>query len=620
MSATVVPLRATSGPFDERAPVPPSDPEGPRRGGPGGGGSPTRDGGRFGPVVPLGVRTRRGATAFVFFDAAGRESILGARDIYSAPLVSALFGGAGARSFLESQWPHEVAMRGPDGKVMRNADGTPMMVQSGFSARDAGDDLVSSCVKMGSADDIELRRDGIWPGADGELIVHCGDKLFVGDREVPTGFRQGAALYIDAQRRPRPAAVPASVADGAELEASLRELYTFAPAQAAIGPRLVLGMVACGIYGAALDWRPHMAVYGPAGAGKSTIVRWMAVAAGAGMPASDTTEPGIRRTFSSRSGMIPLDENEAQSANQEKVLNLMRGTSGAGGAVVIRAKGDSSTEVDVFRIAGCFVLAAINPPHLSLADASRITLLVLRRGSEEDRKADLDRFEARARELHPAIVTRLILQRARFKQNVAMLRTAAIAAHATSRSADQMAALIAGWQALINDAPLSEAEARSFVSEFAGLFTTAQQAEEDDQARLVLRHLLGSVVQVDRDRRTVAVALAEGMEAIRKAARVSAGDPDLREIDDNAKRWRRVLGSIGLRWTETPHPGVYIANGAPAIEAAFRGSPWERLAWQRPLRELPDAFEPAGSLKFPGNAQARCVWVSEALLGLEDDG
>lgn len=610
MSANVIPLRAgDSEPFDESAPAPPDDQKDPKRGGPGGD-APTKEGKRFGPVVPLGVRTKRGTTAYVFFDAAGRESILGARDIYTPAMIRALFGGAGSIEFLESQWPHMV-------KVVE--DGETSWVPRGFSVRDAGDDLVAACTKRGSADDIELRRDGIWPAPEGGLIVHCGSHLYVGDKRMPTGLQHGNVVYINAQQRVDPAEHPATAADGLQLEQELG-LWTFKAGVQAIGPRLVLGMVACGILSAALPWRPHMAVWGPAGAGKTTLCKWIAAASGAGDVYDDMSKAGIQRMFSSRSGLIPLDENEANAGQTEFVLGLMRGASSGAGARIVRARGESSTEVDVFRIAGCFVLAAINPPHLTLADSSRITMISLRRGPEENRDVALQRALKRARDMHPALVTRLVLGFARYRADVKVLRDAAIRAHATSRSADQIAALIAGWQALTTDVPITPAEARELLEDFAPMLTQGIEAEEEDQGRQVLRQLLGSVVMVDRDRRTVASAIAEGMEAIRKAEKAMATDPDLVGIDASAKRWKRILGQMGLRWSSTPHPGIYIANGAPVIEAAFTGTPWAKWAWQRPLRELPEAYEPASSMKFSGNAQARCVFLPAELLGLDDDG
>ncbi|MBR0653440.1 hypothetical protein GXW78_27605, partial [Roseomonas terrae] len=86
----MIPLRAGDDDADFDAPLspePPDDKGGKRRGG-GGGENRSDDGGeRFGAVVPLGVRTRRGCTCYVFLDAAGLETTLSAKDMHSAAII-----------------------------------------------------------------------------------------------------------------------------------------------------------------------------------------------------------------------------------------------------------------------------------------------------------------------------------------------------------------------------------------------------------------------------------------------------------------------------------------------------------------------------------------------------
>jgi hypothetical protein len=603
--------------FDQSLPSDAPDGKGGKRRGGGGGESPADGGGeRFGAVVPLGVRTRRGSTCYVFLDAAGLETTLSAKDMHSAPIIEGLFGGRIAHRFLCERWPHFIPQRDDKGRPVRDDDGKPVMIPAGWSARECGADLISACTRIGAADDAELRRDGVWSDDKGGLVVHCGQRIFAEDREHRPGLRQGKAIYIAAPRREPPAEEPASAAECLRLEDDFR-LWTYAPAIGPFAPQLLMGMVACGILSAALDWRPHMATWGPAGAGKTTLVNFVARCCGLEEASDDVSEPGIRRLFNARSGLIPLDENEAAVAQTTQVLNLMRGASSGKGAMVVRTSQDSG--VDVFRVAGSFFLAAINPPHLSLADSSRITLILLRRGTtSEGRKAQLDDAMLRARAAYPRLLTRLVLGFDRYRQNLAVLRAAAIRAHATARSADQIAALLAGWQTLTQDEPVEAGDADRLVEPLGSFTTSAEDAEEEDAGRQALRHLLGSVVQVDRERLTVAQAVADGVAAIRAWAQGKGKDGDYeRELD--AKRWAKRLGSIGLRYHEAPRPGMLVANGAPVIDAAFAGTPWANKAWQRPLRELPDAMEPRGPVKFRGNAAARCVHLPLTLLLGEGD-
>jgi hypothetical protein len=615
--ANVIPLRAgpDAGDYDQELP-PDSEPPGGRGGGDDDSGA-EDEGPRFGPVVPLGVRTRKGATAFVFLDAAGLETTLSARDMHAAAIIEGLFGGRPAHRFLEQRWPHFIPARDANGKPQRDERGAMVMIPAGWSARECGSDLVAACTRVGAADDAEFRRDGVWSDGAGGLAVHCGNAIYVDGRKREPGLRQGRAIYISAPRRDRPAAEPATAQDCLQLEEDFR-LWTYAPAHAAVAPQLLVGMVACGLLSAALTWRPHMAAHGPAGAGKSTLVRLVSFACGMGMPSEDVSEPGIRRLFNARSGLIGLDEKEAAAANTHAVLSLMRGASDGEGAKSVRAAGEGGG-VDVFRVAGCFFLAAINPPHLSLADASRITLILLRRGPKDDRrKRQVDQALERARALHPRLLTRLVLHFDRYQANFEHFRAAAIGADATARSADQIASLLAGWQTLTVDDPVTPAVAAELLDPFiAGFTTTSEDAEEEDAGRQALRHMLGSVVQVDRDRVTIAQAIGDGVKAIRDEALRQGQDGEMDRRND-ARRWRRRLGAIGLRYHETPCPGILVANGAPIINAAFAGTPWAAMAWQRPLRELPGALETKGSVKFAGNAQARAVLLPLDLFGLDD--
>lgn len=613
-AANVIPLRAGGDdvPFDQPAPPDKDPPGGRKKGGGGGSKAGEGEGPRFGPVVPLGVRSRKGATCYVFLDAAGLETMLSARDMHAAAIIEGLFGGRPAHRFLEQRWPHFIPARDQSGKPQRDEDGKMVMIPAGWSARECGADLIAACTKIGAADDAELRRDGVWSDGAGGLVVHCGRVVYAGDEEHAAGFTQGKVIYIAAPKRDLPAEDEASAEACRRMEDDLR-LWTYAQGLEVAGPQLLMGMIACGILSAALDWRPHMAASGPAGAGKSTLARFMAKACGVEEPASDVSEAGIRRLFNARSGLIALDENEASSAHIGSVLNLMRGASDGGGAKVIRAQSEGSGS-DAFRIAGCFFLAAINPPHLSLADASRITLILLRRGPEGvDRKAQVLAACERAGALYPHVLTRLVKRFGQYRANFAVFRSAAVQAHATSRSADQVAALLAGWATLTQDDVFTAGEAAEQLGALGDFTTSADQAEEEDAGRQVLRHLLGSLVPIDREKMTVAQAVTDAVAAIRDAA--EAGDKAEFAQIELRKRWERRLGALGLRYHETPRPGILVANGAPLIEAAFAGTPWAGKAWQRPLRELPGAVEPKAPVKFKGNAQARAVHVPLELFG-----
>jgi hypothetical protein len=559
----------------------------------------------FGAVVPLGVSTRRGMTGYSFLAAAGLQETLSARDMHAAACISSLYGGTTGLPWLAKKWPHMVPSRTPDGKVIRDERGFPLLRKSGdFSARAAGDALMAACTAAGPVDRREMRLDGVWTGPDGEsLALHCGDKIMCGDEAHPPGWQHGSVVYLAAAARPRPADQEATRDQVVQLMRDLG-LWAFQPAQRDVGPALLMGMIANGILAAALPWRPHMLLRGPFGAGKSALMRMIAAACGGGLPTSDTSEAALRQGYDGRAVLIPVDEAEANGTHIARILDLMRGASGRLGAVTSR--GGSEGEARTFRVNGCFLLAAITPVVLAPADASRITLLQLARpdGDNEQRVEDAI---ANAAALYPLLLRRLQNRFHVYLANRAAIRGAAVEQKATSRSADQLAALLAGWQVLMDDKAMDQQEASQLLEGFRSFYSTEGETADEDTPQLVLQHLLASRVPVGdkREEMTVSAALSR--------AYLDRDAPDLSD------KWQKRLGALRLKMTEgrtLDEAGVWIGNNSPPLEAVFQGTPWQRFVWQAPLRDIPGAIETVSSMRFTYGGKARAVWLPLSALDL----
>jgi predicted kinase len=629
----VVPLpragAAQPAPFDAPAPPPPEEPQDDGRHGGGGKGGARGAGPAFGPVVPLGTTSQRGVTAYVFLDAAGLHSTLSAGQIRGGAWLSGLFGGQ--RATLEALWPRRAPVRDKDGKVKLDSTGEPIWQTVGFDPIAAGDALIAACVKQGHAAAVELRRDGLWLHSDGSLVMHCGRRVYAQDAEHRPGYRDGSAIYISAEERPDPAIDEATAQEGQDLEEALGVWHYVVPEA---GPAVLLGLVACGIYGAALPWRPHVFVRGPEGSGKSSLNRLIAAACGAGEASTDTSEPGLRRQADGRSGLLPLDEKEANAAGVARVVDLMRGASDGRGAIVVRASAEGGGN-DVFRVAGCFLLTAITQPKLTAADISRISLIELR-ALDVDSSAAVAAATQWAEVMHPRILTRLIKRWPQWRENWKVARQAALAMDATSRNADQLGALLAGWRVLVQDTPLTEAEAAAHMARLAQFLTTRAEAVEIGTPQRVLQHFLASRVPVGvraGDLMTVQNALQEtwrAFHAYAEAVRSTPSDPVVADLRKAAEEWRRKLGALGMRLMAGPErdawpgrgpptPGVWVGNGSPQVEHVFAGSEWAGGAWEGPLRDLPGAQKSRTSMKFSGGGQRHAVLLPLGCLGLEDE-
>jgi hypothetical protein len=55
--------------------------------------------------------------------------------------------------------------------------------------------------------------------------------------------------------------------------------------------------------------------------------------------------------------------------------------------------------------------------------------------------------------------------------------------------------------------------------------------------------------------------------------------------------------------------GFYIANGAPAMEEIFRGTPWAQRAWERAIRKLDGAFTPSNPVQFKMLGKKRATGI-----------
>jgi hypothetical protein len=627
MSGNVIPLRASAATADAdkpwrevTEPAPPPPEHGGGDGPPPAPPPPEDEAPDFGPVTPLGLTTRRERTACVFLDASGRRVVLDATAMHKRASLDLLFGGAAAHPFLAQHWPLIEQRRG---KPVETGDWNPEGV---------GSALMSACLAVGDADAVRLRLDGVWPLTDG-LLFHAGDAVLTYRGGVEerhrTGLREGRAIYIATGARRKPAERPATVEQVQAFAQRLR-LWRYAEPEAA--PKLLLGLLHAGLVAAALPWRPHVIIRGVTNAGKSSLVTLLAAAAGADAPPKSLTPAGLQRMYDSRSGLIALDEQEAQAEHVQRIIAIMRGASDGEGNLQVQV-GEGGGKV-AFRVAGVFLLGAISPPALTDADESRITLVHLLR-PEKDRRAEIEAAQAEAAALHPALLRRAIAAWPRYQAAWRVARDAAGARDATSRSADQLGALVAGWWVMAHDGPLDPPEADEEMGRLLPFLTTRTAAAEADTGMLVLQHLLASRVPLKERSSDQITVMAALNKAFRAQHRVLHGGAVAELAEDwrcDLESWRHQLGSCGLMLNAfgqsgrgwpwpcegPPRPGLLIADGHPMLEHLFRGTPWQGKAWLGPLLDLPGALK-GKAASFPSGGTHKTRFVPLAALGLDEE-
>ncbi len=181
--------------------------------------------------------------------------------------------------------------------------------------------LIQACTRRGLFDaDLPQRSIGIWRSRGGQLVVHIGNEVLLGDTWRAPGFEHDQALYLAPPPVTPPAATPATTTDVRTLTEAIRR-WTYAET---IGPDLILGFIGAALYGGTPLWRIHALLLGKRGAGKSWLCDLVPAALGAGAyNANNITEAGLRQVMTNRAQAVVLDEQESDTIGAVRVEHVV---------------------------------------------------------------------------------------------------------------------------------------------------------------------------------------------------------------------------------------------------------------------------------------------------------
>lgn len=281
-----------------------------------------------------------------------------------------LFGGD---RWLRSTYP----LYGPPDK-----DGN--FVIKGFNHKLAQTALIRSCARLGLFNPAgKTRGRGAHRGPNGELMMHCGDVVWRSawrvnnrmhpPREFATG-KVGALIFPTDEELPPPAQIPAGTDVAESLLALINEWRWTDPIMA----ELVFSWIICAPVGGGLEWRPHLWIVGPSGAGKTTLqVRLIREIVGAwGISTEDATEAGLRQSLNQDTLAVMFDEFEPDENNavlMQKVLKLVRGASSGSETV----RGSTDHKAAKFVAKSCFLFSSIQYVAMDEQDRNRMAIVQL---------------------------------------------------------------------------------------------------------------------------------------------------------------------------------------------------------------------------------------------------
>jgi hypothetical protein len=545
------------------------------------------------PVTPLGIND----DVFYYLDASNQLRALKARD-HSRLGVQGLFGIFIGK--LYDFWPRI----DKDGFVV------------GWKPEKAAENLMRAAAKRGVWNAFDrVRGAGAWLGGDAQLVLHCGDAVWVGPAPGKPGNGTwekpgliGRHVYPADAPSPRPSPTPAAAGDGGPADELLQIFKTWNWRRPEIDPRLMLGGEGAAMIGGALDWRPARWMTGGPGTGKSTLQKAVTrLHDGALITVSDASAAGVWQKLGHRSLPVQIDELEAEEDNRKSNNLVKLARQAASGGLVLRGGSDHSSAE--FQARSCFLFSSVNIPPLEAQDRSRMAILEL---GKLGNVAAPPLEPAIMRTLGAQLRRRLVDGWHRFPTTLEKYRDALMAVGHSARGADQYGTLLAIADVLLLDIETDTDSAEMWAAKLAPAELSEVGDTETDQARCAA-FLLTTTIDVFRngERKTIAEWICDAADI-----RNEHGNGLAPNIDEA----KRVLGTYGIK-VESGAGGVLwvaVANYHQGLAGIFERTHWAGRAgtmggWVQAWRRIEGARVPKKTMNFGGH-RGRCVAVPLASL------
>jgi hypothetical protein len=551
------------------------------------------------PVVPLGHK----AGELYCLDAAGQVVTCTANQ-FGQGKIEQLFGDRIGYAYWG--WP----------RFGKTKKGQPPRVDT-FRTERVRQSLWGEAFRKGVFEQLEaVRGRGVWLGDAGELIVHCGDCLYVDGKVRPVGEMDGK-IY------PRMAPIlhpwPGPV-DEAPAEVMLDLFKRFSWGREKTDPLLLVGWLGTAMFSGAMRVRPSILVTGDKGRGKSTLQDILKVFFGPFIVSTTNTTPaGIYQKVNQDARPIGIDELENSGDNTlaMRIVELAR-QSYSGGLMLRGGSNHSGVE---FECRSSFFLSMINPPPLPPQDLSRLGVLTLRRPPDADRgEKPVLRDDD---ELGAKIMRRMMNGWPEFDAIFARYRQVLLNGGHEERGCDTYGTLLTCAHILLGEDGL-----RRFgypvedLSPWAKLLSVASMPELEEQGATWLRCLNRLFTQnIDMWRGGGQLTVGAVLEHFEGGHDVSLSSTN----NKLAQVGLRLLSPKEFKWAQgRAVPKGYllaIPHTSPQLARIFEGSPWSagpggESGWRLPLKDAPDGVlvEDQDNRITINRTVARCLLVDLAAL------
>jgi putative DNA primase/helicase len=425
---------------------------------------------------------------------------------------------------------------------------------------------------------------------DGDhIVMHLGNVLLVDGKERPLGRSPVAgsdAIYAAGYKLNMRRVDPIRNAEAVKF-AELLDRCCWK--DSFMGP-LVAGWAVVSPFCGALPFRPYMWMTGVSGAGKNWVIEnLISPLMGDFMVSAtlSTTAAGIRRHLKTDALAFWIDEAESETERSADaitdIIRLARGSSN-GNQQTIMGDGVNGTS-NVFVTKSMFLFSSTVHSLSATADINRTVHVELMKGDDKEEFAAL---QAATRALLTpdychGMICRTYAMFPTILHNIRMFADALAVEITESRIADTMAPLLAGYNALKSDQPLTPDAARAIVKSREWVRRSALTAKDQSIAEhfKAVNHLMTARVELTPSQRW------EVGELVGKVFKKDAGS----DVEP-------LLMRFGIRCdTSTGDQYVWIARNHPAANRLYTNTPWADNRWTRVLSQHPGAIE-LGNKRF----------------------
>jgi putative DNA primase/helicase len=456
---------------------------------------------------------------------------------------------------------------------------------------EAKSNLMAQARERGIFQPRRVRGAGVWSD-DSRIVVNMGDHLVVDGERVTLGEFKSRYFYTlgsnlsSLHERALSSSECDVLVDACSSFKWLKSDYSFLMAGALVVSRV------CG----ALPIRPHVWLTGGASTGKTTLLEKLIqpiLGDSSLYVQGATSEAGIRQSIKADAIPVVFDEFETtgqkSSENVAAVIELLRAAWSDSSAMII--KGSSGGNATAYQVRCSAIVSSIRTKLQNDADRSRFAILELEpHGNDPEHwkrlsglltQIDADyseRLFARTISMVPILLA-----------NYRKIKVA-LAARVSQRFGDQYGMLLAGYSILLQDEPLTDAQAEQIAAH-------VQLVDEKDEAKVAdheecLNHLLTKKIVVERDGSRYDYSVSEAIKDARGDALIS----------NSLQRHGIRVGS----------KDVAIASRHTELEnVVYKGTRWSQ-GWASSLSRIAGA-EKNKSVWLAG-ANVKCVVIPGAVF------